>query len=416
MAMKKVLIYSHDTVGLGNMRRTLLIAEALIQQQQDVNVLIVSGSAMLHAFRISQRIDYVKLPCLDRSYADGYRARTLDMTLEDILRLRANIILNTLLEFDPDLILVDKKPLGVNRELAPAFELLGVRGRVPKRVLLLRDILDAPEQTGRVWKEQHYFEAIDAFYDQILVLGSQSLFDLPSEYGFPESAARKVKFCGYLRRANAELATPAVNRHRPMRRPPRVLLTAGGGSDGAALVHCFLTGLQNGARLTNYESLVVCGPEMDAEQQREFCSLAAGIAGCEFSDFSHDMVAEIRNADLVVCMGGYNTICEVQSLATPSIVVPRCRPVREQLMRAERMASAGLLTMIHPDNLSTTTLQQQISARLQDLDSASRVPRSSASIDLSGLATASTALLDLLNSENTSQQQSYFRLPSMEPA
>ena len=40
-------------------------------------MLVITGSPMLHAFRIPDRIDYVKLPCLSRNVDGRYGARSL---------------------------------------------------------------------------------------------------------------------------------------------------------------------------------------------------------------------------------------------------------------------------------------------------------------------------------------------------
>lgn len=66
----KILLYSHDTLGLGNIRRTLLLAETIRGAFPTAAVLIVTGSPVIHALRIPERIDYIKLPCLDRVDAD----------------------------------------------------------------------------------------------------------------------------------------------------------------------------------------------------------------------------------------------------------------------------------------------------------------------------------------------------------
>ena len=51
----------------------------------------------------------------------------------------------------------------------------------------------------------------------------------------------------------------------------------------------------------------------------------------------------------VVAMGGYNTFCEIMSFGKPSLIVPRTRPRREQLLRAKRAEALGLVRVL-PDN------------------------------------------------------------------
>ena len=182
--MKRILVYSHDTFGLGNIRRMLEVARHLVQSSGEVSVLVITGSPMLHAFRIPDRIDYVKLPCLSRNVDGRYGARTLPISLEQTVRLRANLIRSAIADFEPDLILVDKKPFGVEDELAGALEAMSSSAKRPKLVLLLRDILDSAESTTRVWRKNGYFEAISAYYDHVLVVGCPEVCDLRREYDY----------------------------------------------------------------------------------------------------------------------------------------------------------------------------------------------------------------------------------------
>ena len=186
---QRILVYSHDTFGLGNIRRMLAISESLVGAFPDVSILIVTGSPMLHAFRLSPSIDYMKLPCLKRNQAGGYETRSLGLELAQTVQLRRNMITSAVRDFAPDLILVDKKPFGVENELEPALREAARRRVPPKLVLLLRDILDAPEATIPVWEKHGYHEAIERLYDRVLVVGSPDLFDIRAEYRFPQASA-----------------------------------------------------------------------------------------------------------------------------------------------------------------------------------------------------------------------------------
>ena len=228
----RILVYSHDTFGLGNIRRMLEISRFLVDRQGDLSVLIVSGSPLLHAFRIPPRIDYIKLPCLARTIEGDYEVKYLDLGYKETVELRSNLITSAIIDFAPDLVLVDKKPLGVENELAPALDLVRRRGRRCKFVLLLRDILDEASVTQRVWNRNRYHEAIEAYYDEILVVGSRRVFDLGAEYGFPPSSQAKVNFCGYIGRRRDRQSPVNVRAELEFDEAPMVLVTPGGGGDG----------------------------------------------------------------------------------------------------------------------------------------------------------------------------------------
>ncbi|TLZ29948.1 MAG: glycosyltransferase [Gammaproteobacteria bacterium] len=391
--LKRILVYSHDTFGLGNIKRMLEISKHLVATYSDVSVLIISGSPMVHAFRISPRIDYIKLPCLTRTLDGAYDVKFLGLDYDDTIRLRATLITNALLDFAPDLILVDKKPFGVSNELAPGLRLLHGRGALPKVVLLLRDILDDPETTTATWERNHYHEAVRSFYDRILVVGSPEIFNLATEYKFPASSGSKVQFCGYLRRDRGSQTREQIRGELGVHDEHLVLVTGGGGEDGYQLLANYVHGLSHLPRGTKIRTLLICGPEM-SEQNRRRIRLGAAHPGLVIQEFNNDMMGCIDAADLVVSMAGYNTICEILSLRKRAIVVPRVRPVQEQWMRAERMAKLGLLRAIHPDHVTPMKLMRAVIEELNADDGGSQ---KAYNVDLDGMSRVVSSLYALLD-------------------
>src|ERR1051325_4536505 len=127
---RRILLYSHDTFGLGNIRRTLLLAQELIEQHPTAAILLITGSQMIHSFRIPEGVDYIKLPCLDRIDAERYEPRFLSACSDEVKRTRSAILEKSVLGFEPDLMIVDKRPAGVDGELADTLE--EIRGNAPR--------------------------------------------------------------------------------------------------------------------------------------------------------------------------------------------------------------------------------------------------------------------------------------------
>lgn len=367
--MKRLLVYSHDTYGLGNIRRMLAICEHLCAVHADISILIVSGSPMLHAFRLSARIDYIKLPCLTRTVAGDYEVKSLGLDYEATIRMRRQILAVAVSEFEPHLIIVDKKPFGVDEELRPALETTTSSAPRPKLVLLLRDILDDPETTIRIWERNHYYEAIETYFDSVLVMGSMQVFDLPTRYRFPPAALAKVEFCGYVGRKPqaADRASTRAQIRADLQvydDLPLVVVTAGGGADGAPLTDCYVSALDEGDAV-DFVSIVICGPEMPEEARHRLRAVAARRDDVRVVEFTDDMSSFILAADVVVSMAGYNTLCEVLSVGRAAVVVPRVRPVQEQLIRAKLLAEFGMLRMVHPDDLSPDLLLTEVNRALE---------------------------------------------------
>jgi predicted glycosyltransferase len=361
----KLMVYSHDAFGLGNIRRMLAICQYLLKAFPKVSILVVSGSPALHSLRLPAGLDYIKLPCMERDESGELGVKYLNTDVEEAVKLRSDILLAAVRNFKPDLLLVDKKPDGLQRELADALNYLKTYRPQTKFVLLLRDILDRPEVTMQQWQRHGYYDIIEFLYDQVWVVGTPEVFDVRKEYCFPRNVARKVRFCGYIDREPG-LKPPAVLRQELGIQPDEkfVLVTPGGGADGYRLADTYLSGLSSLPAEQKLKSLIISGPEMPAAQQEELQQRLAHHPNVYLKEFTDDLMSYMDAADVVVSMGGYNTVGEILSLRKRAIVVPRIQPVEEQWIRAERMAKLGLFRAIHPDHLTVDGLMQTLQEEL----------------------------------------------------
>lgn len=149
---------------------------------------------MLHNFRVIQGIDYIKLPCLKRSEDGDLGVRFLDLKLDEIVRLRRELILATVVSFQPDSVLVDKKPAGLAGELDPSLRFISCNLPQSRILLVLRDILDSPQSTIAAWTERGYYNTVQWYFDDVLVLGVPNIFDVCAEYQSPGALCSKVRY------------------------------------------------------------------------------------------------------------------------------------------------------------------------------------------------------------------------------
>lgn len=361
----KILVYSHDTFGLGNIRRMLTICVHLHASIPNISILIMSGSPMLHSFRVLEGIDYIKLPCLKRNEDGELGVRFLDLELPDIVRLRRELILATTVSFRPDVVLVDKKPSGLACELEPSLRFLKCNLPQTLIMLVLRDILDSPDKTIETWIQQGSYNTVHWYYDNVLVLGLPEIFDVRKEYRFPKSLSAKVRFCGYISR-EAPSQSRADLRRQLLVQPHEnlVMVTTGGGEDGYHLLSTYLAAAKQFAPDQAVKSLVVTGPELSPARAQALKDAALGCPDAQILTFTDDMMSYLNAADVVVSMGGYNTICEVLTLRKRAIVVPRVTPVDEQRIRAERMAERSLFRTILPDSLMPRVLAEAVAEEI----------------------------------------------------
>ncbi|SMF09391.1 Predicted glycosyl transferase [Tistlia consotensis] len=339
----RILVYSHDSFGLGHLRRCREIAHALVEAERDLSVLILSGSPIIGSFDFQSRVDFVRIPGVIKLRDGDYVSLKLPLDVEQTLALRSSIIKHTADIFDPDLLLVDKEPLGLRGEVEPTLELMRERG-VPC-VLGLRDVMDDPELLASEWARKNALPALDAYYDDIWVYGLPQICDPLDGLPVPGSVRKRVSYTGYLRRAISEHA-PEVQLEKID--GPYILVTVGGGGDGEQIVDWVLRAYESNQRIP-YPALIVMGPFMGSELQQDFQRRVNHLERVEAITFSAHLESLMERAVGVVAMGGYNTFCEVLSFDKRAIIVPRQEPRREQLMRAARAQELGLVRMLADD-------------------------------------------------------------------
>lgn len=386
----RFVFYSHDGVGLGHLRRNLAIATALTEAAPDASVLLATGCDDLGAHGLAPNVDVLVLPGL-RKVANGrYAARRLPMSGREVRALRAAQLETAVRSFGPDVMLVDKHPVGVRGELRPALDALREKGG---RVALgLRDILDDAAGVAAEWSAARVVELMERYIDRVLVYGDPRVLDVVAEYGLPPSLAARTRYCGYVvnpepDRARLAETLPAFAGRLDGR--PAVLATAGGGEDGGTLLEAFIAA----ARDAPWDAAVVCGPQLEPPRRHALRALALE-ADVDFHVNEPELASWFPRVDALVCMGGYNTLCEAASSGTPVVCVPRVSPRREQLIRAQAFSRLGLIRVLGPAHLSPAVLRREVDALLH-VSRRDLAERAWSTLDFNGAATAAQELLAL---------------------
>jgi predicted glycosyltransferase len=340
----RVLIYSHDTFGLGHLRRCRTLAHALVERHKDLSVLILSGSPIIGSFDFRSRVDFVRIPGVIKLRDGQYTSLNLPMDIEETLKIRAEIIQHTARIYDPDIFIVDKEPLGLRGEALETMRMLKSRGT--RLVLGLRDVMDEPSLLAPEWERKNVMPALKTLFDQIWVYGLPQFCDPLAGIALPDRVRRKVVYTGYLPRSSGE--TPAEHQLPEITQRPFLLVTPGGGGDGEGLIDWVLRAYES-SEILPYPALLVLGPFMQRERRAEFLARVARLPRVEAITFDAHMEHLVENAVGVIAMGGYNTFCEILSLDKRAVIVPRKRPRMEQFIRASRAQELGLVRMLEED-------------------------------------------------------------------
>ena len=85
----RVMLYSHDTFGLGHLRRSRQLASAITHANPDASALILTGSPVAGRFAFPPGVDHVRLPGVTKRADGSYMSASMGVDLDSTTRLRA---------------------------------------------------------------------------------------------------------------------------------------------------------------------------------------------------------------------------------------------------------------------------------------------------------------------------------------
>ncbi len=378
-----ILMYSHDTYGLGHIRRSIAIASHL--SGKEVNILILTGSPIAGRFTLPEQVDFVRIPGMIKKTNDEYQSLSIRIDPNQALSIRKNIIFATAKAFKPDLFIVDKEPLGLKREVLPTLEWLRKSLPETKTVLGLRDVLDDSPVVCKDWSEKDVYRYLEELYDEIWIYGNREIYDPIVEYKIPPTLEPKICFTGYIPRKQwpRRVRDKIRKRYRILDEDIFILVTTGGGGDGCELLDHYLSMHDFFPTSLPFKTLMITGPFMPKSSREDLKKRAKGY-GIKSQPFHPRMEQLIGAADLVISMGGYNTLCEILSQHTPALIIPRETPRKEQLIRARKLTEQGLIDYLPWKDVSAQLLRDKI---MTILSRSNEYTEKMAGFKLSGLDT-----------------------------
>jgi predicted glycosyltransferase len=396
----RLAVFTHDTYGLGHVRRCLHIVRALAKRRPDAAILFITGCPAFPLLGgLPDNADYIKIPTIVKTGAEGLKPPHLRVELAELSSLRERLIREALLAFEPDILLVDNFPLGSRRELLPSLKEL--RARHAQIALGLRDIVDAPHKVCADWTRDNVYDVLQDYYDQIFVYGMRGVQDIASAYKLPKSVSQKVHYCGYITETHPALKSVEEVHAELGFEEPFVVVTVGGGGDGLPLIQNCLRALQ---MISETPAFIVTGPLMSPGDRKELRSLADRRPGIVLRDYVRDLPSYMAAAKLVISMAGYNTTAELLALGSRAILAPRtwgygdhrtratANEEWEQVLRAQALNKLGLADIVSFDDLNPERLEAMIRTALSRPKTVQDAP-----VELHGVDTAVDRLIAMMN-------------------
>ena len=367
----RVLIYSHDTFGLGHLRRCRAIAHALVEHFRGLSVLILSGSPIIGSFDFRARVDFVRIPGVIKLRSGDYVSLRKHISIDRTLAMREAIIHQTASSYSPDVFIVDKEPAGLHGEILSSLRFLKASGT--GTVLGLRDILDAPDRLQKEWDRKNVWPVLAELYDEIWAYGVPAMGNPLAELKrCPASAVEKLFYTGYLWRGHGSPSQASVgekgkngenNRKDSGQKMRPIVVTTGGGGDGQELIEAVITACERGPLPPNPITIVL-GPFMSSSLRLKMQRRVRRLKGVTALVFDNYLERRLAQAAAIVAMGGYNTFCEILSFDKAALIVPRTEPRMEQFLRAERAQKLGFVTLLSIEEAKDPDLLLSWLARL----------------------------------------------------
>jgi predicted glycosyltransferase len=346
-----VLLYVQHLLGIGHLRRSLRIVEALVRE--GIRVTLISGGEPPSSLACTSAESVIQLPPI-RALDAGFKL-LVDETgrpIDDELRTARRSALLAAFEYEqPDALLIEAFPFG---RRAFRFELDGLtevaRARRPRPFIIcsLRDIVILPTDPRR---PKEIVDRVRNQFDFVLVHGDPAFIPLEDSFPLASEISDRLIYTGYI--AEAHEAGDAAASHETAG-ADEVVVSVGGGAVGGALLRTAIETRRQGC-LANVRWRLLAGPNLP---EPEFAALAAGLPqGVVLERYRPDFPQMLRRCRVSVSQAGYNTVLDILAARAAAVVVPFASGREtEQSLRAERLAARGALELLPENQLSPERL------------------------------------------------------------
>jgi len=349
--MGGVLFYVQSLLGIGHLRRTALIAEAV--SALGLRTVVISGGVAIPDLSVG-RVEICQLPPL-KARPGGFRELYTgedDIADEAYRSERVNLLIERVHMLKPQIVVIESFPFG---RWPIAYELLAMIESIESlrpRPIIVSSIRDILQVSGRADRQRKIRDVLDRYFDAVLVHGDPDFAALSETFPEYESIRGLVHYTGIVApRSGEENCVPKSD--------PEVLVTIGGGAVGRSLLWMALEVRPN-TSLANHPWRFITGPNFD---QDEFAAFSRALpANVVVERFRRDFLSLLVGARLSVSMAGYNTVAEILRAGTPALLIAYTGggTETEQTMRAEKLAERGLAVALKDQDLTPEKLREAI--------------------------------------------------------
>jgi len=391
----RLLFYCQHSLGMGHLIRSFALAEGLAN---DFDVVFLNGGPVPQGQKPPEGVEIINLPPLGFDAEMQLLSRDDRHSVTEAQRLRQEIIRESLYSTRPEVLLIELFPFGRKKFAGELIELLEESRSLstpPLAVCSLRDIL--------VRRNQHHDELAchrANRYFQAVLVHSDARFARLEESFHPQSPLKvPVHYTGFVARTSEQVPD------RELRRTARIVVSAGGGLVGEALLRTAIEAYKLLAVPDKPEMRVIGGPFIPEQSWQSLVELAGKQHGISLVRSVPDLGADLRTATASVSQCGYNTAMDLLRSRVPALVRPFSGEGQdEQMNRARRLERLGALRILEQESCNPQAMAQEIRSLLHFQPNAVQ-------FDMDGVKNTAQLLKDMLRqrqvrpSNGTKRQQ-----------
>jgi predicted glycosyltransferase len=350
-----LLFYCQHSLGLGHLARSLALADGLAA---DFDVVLLNGGRLPAGTTVPDGVELVNLPPLGHDAGDyGLVSHDPSLSVEQAQEARRSLLLDTLDRVAPRVVLVELFPFGRKKfafELEPLLDAATALGADrPLVVCSLRDIL-VTRRSDQARHDELASRRANKWFDAVLVHADPAFARLEESFAPAMPLRVPVHYTGFV-------APPALSPTPAARRCPRVIVSAGGGMVGDPLFRAAVDAHRPLAERCGLTTTIVAGPFLPEPTWQWLEQQATASPALTVVRQVDDLCAEMRRSSVSVSQCGYNTTMDILRAETPAVVVPFSEGKEdEQRTRAARLAAAGALRMLPPEELDGDRLLREL--------------------------------------------------------
>ena len=338
------LLYCQHSLGLGHFMRTVQLANELAEAGSTA---IIAGGVVPDGISIDERVILERLPAINMSTEGALSSADPAHAVDSVMRERHAGISAFVQAFEPDVLLIEMFPFGRKKFRAEILHLIALGSNRYRAAVYcsVRDIL-VTARKDQVTHDQRAAACLNENFDGVLVHSDSDLVRLDETFSEVDALKIPVFYTGFVSRR------PVIASDRRK----RIVVSAGGGRVGHALIDCALRANQISERCRSHEMLVIAGPlanetALSPDENRNVRVVA----------FEPELPRLIASSVLSISQCGYNTAAELLATQTPAIFVPfETESENEQLHRATLLERRKRAIVIRQKDLNSRVLADAI--------------------------------------------------------